>query len=46
MCNGESCDVNIELKGDGTLDIHDDASIITYLQACETSIGLTPKECN
>ncbi len=46
MRNGEFRDVDIELKGDGTVDIHDDAPIITYLQACETSFGLTPKECN
>ncbi len=36
--------VDIEPKGDGAQDIHDDVPIITYLQTCEVLIGLTPKE--
>jgi hypothetical protein len=31
MGNRESCDVNIKLRGDGALDIHEDAYIIAYL---------------
>jgi hypothetical protein len=31
MGNGDSHDVNIELKDDGALNIHDDAFIIAYL---------------
>jgi hypothetical protein len=34
----------MELEGNGALDIHEDAHIITYLQASEFPIGLTPKE--
>jgi hypothetical protein len=37
-------DVDMESKGNGALDIYDDAPIIAYLQAREISIGLTPKE--
>jgi hypothetical protein len=37
-------DVDMELKGNGALDIYDDAHVTTYLQACEVIIGLTPKE--
>jgi hypothetical protein len=36
--------VDMELKGNGALDIYDDAPVITYLQASEVWIGLTPKE--
>jgi len=31
MSIGDSCDVEIESKCDGALDLHDDAPIITYL---------------
>jgi hypothetical protein len=31
MSNEDSHDTNIESKGDGALDIHDDARVITYL---------------
>jgi hypothetical protein len=31
MGNGDSHDVNIELKGDVALNIHDDALVIAYL---------------
>jgi hypothetical protein len=31
MGNRDSHDVNIELKGDGVLNIHDDALVIAYL---------------
>lgn len=31
MGNEDSHDTNIESKGDGALDIHDDARVITYL---------------
>jgi hypothetical protein len=43
MSIGDSFSVKIESKGDGALDLHDDAPIITYLQTNELSIGLTPK---
>ncbi len=36
--------VDMELKGNGTLDIYDHAHIIAYLQVSEVPIGLTPKE--
>jgi hypothetical protein len=42
--DGDSHDVNMELKGNGVRNICDDAPIITYLQASEILIGLTPKE--
>ncbi len=44
MDDGDPHDVDMELKGNGALDIYDDAPVITYLQANEVSIGLTPKE--
>jgi len=46
MGNEDPHDVNIELKGNGDSNIHEDAPIITYLQACEISIGLAFKECD
>jgi hypothetical protein len=46
MGNEDNHDVNIELKGNGVLNIHEDAPIITYLQACEVLIGLAFKECD
>ncbi len=36
--------MNMELEGNGALDIYDDALVMAYLQACEIPIGLTPKE--
>jgi hypothetical protein len=36
--------MDIELKGDGALDIHVNAPIIAYLQVSEVSIKFTPKE--
>ncbi len=46
MGNEDPHDVNIELKGNGVSNIHEDATIITYFQACEVSIGLALKECD
>jgi hypothetical protein len=34
----------MESKGNGALDIYDDAFVITYLQANEVPFGLTPTE--
>jgi hypothetical protein len=34
----------MESKGNGALDIYDDALVTAYLQASEVPIGLTPKE--
>jgi hypothetical protein len=44
MGNGDYCDVHIEPKGNVALNIHEDASIITYLQVGEILIWFTPKE--
>jgi hypothetical protein len=44
MDDGDPYDVDMKSKGKGALDIYDDALIIAYLQACESPIGLTPKE--
>jgi hypothetical protein len=44
MDNGDPHDVDMESKGNGALDIHDDAPIIAYLQVGEIPIGLIPKE--
>jgi hypothetical protein len=44
--NGDSHDVDIKLEGNGALYIHEDAHVITYLQASEVSNGWTPKECD
>jgi hypothetical protein len=46
MGNGESCDVNTKLRDDGALDIHEDAYIIAYLQACKVLVELTTNECD
>jgi hypothetical protein len=46
MGNGDPHDVNIELKGNGVSNLHEDAPIITFLQACEVFIGLAFKECD
>ncbi len=37
-------DQDIELEGNGALDIHEDALVIAYLQIGEIQIGLTLKE--
>jgi len=37
-------DVDMELEGNGALNIYDDAPIIAYLQVGEKSIGLIAKE--
>ncbi len=42
--SGDSQDDDDEPHDNGALDIHDDALVIAYLQACEIPIGLTPKE--
>jgi hypothetical protein len=42
--DGDPHHVDMESKGNGALDIYDDAPIIAYLQATEVPIGLTPKE--
>jgi hypothetical protein len=44
MGNGDSKDVNIELEGDGALDIYENAFINVYLQVGEVLDGLTTKE--
>ncbi len=44
MDDGDPHDVDMELEGNDPLDIYDDEPAITYLQACEVPIGLTPKE--
>jgi len=46
MGNMDSHDANIVLEGNGALDIHEDAHVITYLQACKILVELTPKECD
>jgi hypothetical protein len=35
---------NDELEGNGALNIHLHLLVMAYLQACEVSMGLTPKE--
>jgi hypothetical protein len=42
--DGDPHDVDMELEGNGALDIYDDALVIAYLQTCEILIGLSPKE--
>jgi len=42
--NGDSQEEDIEPKGNGALDIHDDSPINAYLQASEISIKLIIKE--
>ncbi len=44
MDDGNPHDVDMELEGNGALNIYDDAPVIAYLQTGEISIGLTPKE--
>jgi hypothetical protein len=44
MDDGDPHDVDMESKGNGALDIYDDAPIIAYLQTSEVPIGLAPKE--
>jgi hypothetical protein len=42
--DGDHHDADMELEGNGALDIYDDAPVIAYLRASEVPIGLTPKE--
>ncbi len=42
--NGDSQEEDIEPKGNGVLDIHDDSPIIAYLQVGEIPIKLTIKD--
>ncbi len=42
--DGDPHDVDTESKGNSALYTYDDAPIISYLQASEVPIGLTPKE--
>ncbi len=44
MDDGDPHDVDMELEGNGALDIYDDALVIAYLQVGEIPIRLTPKE--
>ncbi len=44
MDDGDPHDLDMELEGNGALDIYDDAPIIAYLQTCEILIGLSLKE--
>ncbi len=44
MGNKDSHDLEIELEGDGVLDIYENALVIAYLQASGIFIELTPKE--
>jgi hypothetical protein len=44
MGDENSCDLEIELKGDGALDIHEDATIIAHLQVNEVLVRLALKE--
>ncbi len=37
-------DMDVDLEGDGVLNIHQDTSIVAYLQANGIPIGLTSKE--
>jgi hypothetical protein len=46
MGNGDSHDMDIELKGDGALNIDEDALVIAYLLISEIPVGLTSKECD
>jgi hypothetical protein len=42
--DGDTHDVDMELEGNGTINIYDDAPIIVYLQVTEVMIGLLTKE--
>jgi hypothetical protein len=44
MDDGDPQDVDMELEGNGALNIYDDALAIAYLQVGEVLIRLTPKE--
>jgi hypothetical protein len=44
MDDGDSHDVDMESKGNGAMDVYDDAHVIAYLQAKEVPIGLTPRK--
>jgi hypothetical protein len=46
MDDGDPHDADMELKGNGALNIYDDAHVIAYLQVGEVPIKLTPKERN
>jgi hypothetical protein len=37
-------DEDLEPKGNGAQDIHDNSLVITYLEVGEVLVGLTPKE--
>jgi hypothetical protein len=44
MGNGDSCDLEIESKGDGyVLDIYENTHVTAYLQIGEVLVGLTSK---
>ncbi len=44
MGNGDSCDLEIESKGDGCVfNIYENAHVIVYLQIGEVLVGLTSK---
>jgi hypothetical protein len=40
----DSQEEDIEPKGNGVLDIHDDLFVISYLQTSGVLVGLTPKD--
>ncbi len=42
--DGDPYDVDMEPKGNGAQNIYDDELVISYLQANEVPIGLTPKK--
>jgi hypothetical protein len=44
MDDGDLHDVDMELEGNGALDIYDDMPIIAYLQTGEVPIILTPNK--
>jgi hypothetical protein len=44
--SGDSQEEDIEPKGNGILDIHDDLFVIAYSTTSGVSVGLTPKELN
>ncbi len=44
MGNEDSWDLDIELEGDGALNIYEDLHVIAYLQTIEVLVILTPKK--
>ncbi len=44
MGNEDSWDLDIELEGDGALNIYEDLHVIAYLQTIEVLVRLTPKK--